>query len=84
MTAPSHIRADVSSDGIIFLDTRRGVLLSANLVGARIWERLLAGWSESQIAEQISLEWRADRAVVERDVRDFVQSLMDREILVHG
>jgi hypothetical protein len=81
MKAAPHVRANVTSDGVVLLDVDKGSIFSANVVGARIWQRLLDGHSETAIVDALVEEFKAPRATVEQDVREFVESLRAQALL---
>jgi len=76
-----HVRSNISDDGIILLDLRTGQIFSANPIGARIWAGLEEGLSMPAIVERIVGETGADRAVVEGDVREFLDTLTLRALI---
>jgi hypothetical protein len=81
MKAAPHVRANVTTDGVILLDIDSGSILSANAIGARIWQRLLDGQSEPAIVDALAEEFQMPRAVVEHDVHEFVDSLRTRALI---
>jgi hypothetical protein len=81
MKPSPHVRANVSPDGIVLLDIQSGQIFSANPIGARVWKGLELGLSIPEIVDEIVCQTGADRAVVERDVTDFVHSLMARALV---
>jgi hypothetical protein len=71
----------VTSDGIVLLNVENGAIMSANLVAARIWERLLSGDSEASIVDGLASECQVAREIVETDVREFVESLRAQALI---
>ncbi len=49
--------------------------MSMNAMGARIWEMLQKGLSDSEIAANLSLEYDADEKEILQDVLEFRQQL---------
>lgn len=49
----AHVTASVHEDGVVFLDTVTGRLLSANRVGAEIWRGVVRGHDLEAIAAAI-------------------------------
>lgn len=81
MKAAPHIRATVSADGVVFMDIRAGLILSANATGARVWQGLLAGQTLASIAEGLGAAYAVDVSSVRSDVDAFVRALVDRGIV---
>lgn len=81
MRPASHVRADVSDDGLILMDIRSGQIFSANPIGARIWSGLERGQSLPAIVQGIIADTGVDAAVVERDAAAFVKTLEDRALV---
>ncbi len=50
-------------------------MFNLNLVGSKILELLEHGLTEPDIVDAISHEFNTSREVVERDVREFIESL---------
>jgi Coenzyme PQQ synthesis protein D (PqqD) len=81
MKAAQHVRANVTTDGVVLLDVKEGSVYSANVVGARIWELLQSGRTQAEIVEQIAVEYSAPHATVETDLREFVHALRNRALV---
>jgi len=75
------IRSTHGQDGAIVLDIRQGQMFNLNLVGSKILELLETGSSESEIAAVISREFRAAPDLVEKDVREFLETLRRRKLI---
>ena len=75
MTLSEHVRSTHSQDGAIVLDIRGGRMFRVSLVGSYMLELVKQGCTESQIADQISGEFRIDRATVVRDLEAFLSHL---------
>jgi hypothetical protein len=57
-------------------------MFNLNPVGSRILELLKSGFTEPAVIDEISRQFGADRAVVERDVQEFVASLKQHQLVV--
>jgi hypothetical protein len=77
----SAVRASVSSDGLVLLDVDGGQVLSANGVGARIWQLIEQESSTTEIAERVAIEYEIPREQATRDVLSFVADLMARRLV---
>lgn len=80
-TSPA-VRASVSTDGLVLLDVRGGVVLASNPVGARIWQLVEHGRSASQIAWQLAENYGVGVERVRRDVDLFLAALIARGLLI--
>lgn len=81
MKAAPHVRANVTTDGVVLLDVKEGSIYSANVVGARIWQLLQSGCAEAEVVDRIVAEYNAPRATVVADLREFIGSLEKRCLL---
>jgi hypothetical protein len=63
------------------LDIRQGQMFNLNFVGSRILELLKSGSAESAIVDQICREFDIDRALVDKDVREFLQNLRSSHLI---
>jgi hypothetical protein len=81
MKPSPHVRSNITDDGVILLDIETGQIFSANPIGARIWDALTHGLAVPAIVDQIARDTGAERAVVERDVREFVGALRARALV---
>jgi hypothetical protein len=75
------VRSTHGQDGAIVLDLHEGQMFNLNLVGSKILELLERGLSEPDIVDAISREFHTSREVVERDVREFVESLKNCKLV---
>jgi len=70
-------RACIENDGIVLMHLARGLLFSANRIGARIWQGLDKGHSIGGIAAAISQEYGIRVDISEQDCIEFCQDLCD-------
>ena len=75
------IRSTHGQDGAIVLDVKQGQLFNLNPVGSRIFDLIEHGVSEAEIVNVISREFTTNKEVVANDVRDFINSLREHELL---
>jgi coenzyme PQQ synthesis protein D (PqqD) len=75
------VRFKHGQDGAVGMDVRQGQMLSLNPVGSRIVELLETGTTESQIADQISCEFRVGRHVAEIDLQEFLETLRKHRLI---
>src|SRR5688500_11695007 len=61
------VRASVSDDGLVLLDVDGGLVLSANAVGARIWQLIEHGRSTGEIARQLADDYAVPLERAQRD-----------------
>ena len=57
-------------------------MFNLNPVGSRILELLKSGCTEADVVDEISRQFNADRAEVERDVQEFIASLQEHRLIV--
>jgi hypothetical protein len=81
MKLSQHLRSTHSQDGAVVLDILHGQMYRLNVVGSRMIELLKHGRSETQIAEEISREFGADRQTVEGDLQEFLEYLQRHRLL---
>lgn len=77
----ASVRSTHGQDGAIVLDIQQGRMFNLNLVGSRILELLEAGAPESLIAEKISREFDVSLDVVSKDLKDFVLTLEEQQLV---
>ena len=68
----------------MILDILHGQIYRLNFVGSRMLELLTLGCTESQIAAQICLEFRAPQEIVGNDVREFIAHLQRHHLIEFG
>jgi hypothetical protein len=68
-------------DGGVVLDIHHGQMFTLNVVGSKILEMLERGCPETQMVEEISRKFRIRHDIVERDVREFLESLEKHQLL---
>ena len=77
VAAHDVMTADFSPD-VVLLNLQDGVYYSVEDVGARVWTLLQTPIALGAILDAIATEFDVDRAQSDRDVRAFVQQLVDR------
>jgi hypothetical protein len=78
----SDLHATVNADGAIILDIRHGKISTLNSTGAYIWEALKRGESVDVIVSALSGETGEPSLTVEQDVREFIKTLQEKQLLV--
>ena len=76
------VRSTHGQDGAIVLDVQQGQIFSLNLVGSRIFELLKSGHAEPEIVDEIGQEFGVSRELAENDVREFLQTLKAKHLIV--
>jgi len=70
------IRDSFTQDGAVLLDIERGLCLSLNVVGAKVWQMLKQDWSGDQIIAALEREFaETPRAQLQQDYIDFLRQL---------
>jgi hypothetical protein len=75
------VRASITHDGLVLLDVDGGLVLTANVVGARIWQLIEEQLRTSDIASRIAAEYEITHERAATDVAAFVASLAARGLL---
>jgi Coenzyme PQQ synthesis protein D (PqqD) len=77
----THLHTIADQDGAAVLDVERGLITTLNPTGAFIWRGLERGEPLETIIANLATETGGELLVVERDVRAFVKSLRDNDLL---
>ncbi|NYF91384.1 PqqD family protein [Tunturiibacter empetritectus] len=77
----NHIHTVTDQDGAAILDIEHGTVTTLNSTGAFVWQRLERGEGLQIIAASLSRDTGEDVLTVERDVREFVESLKQNNLL---
>jgi hypothetical protein len=77
-----NLRAMVSADGAVILDTNSGKISTLNSTGAYVWEALRRGDELGAIVSALSRETGEKPETIEIDVHQFVDSLREKQLLV--
>jgi hypothetical protein len=80
-TDNTHLRAVVDQDGAAILDIEQGLISMLNTTGAYVWQGLQRGDALETIIANLARETGEDALIVERDVREFVETLMEKHLL---
>ena len=65
----------------VILDLSSGKYFGLNEVGTRVWALMSEGRSVADIVRILALEFEADAATIERDVRDLLETLKSRNLI---
>ena len=76
-----RLRAMMNQDGAALLDTQRGTISTLNRTGAYIWQAAQRGDPAETIAAKLARETGAELQVVVDDVREFIDSLKENNLL---
>jgi hypothetical protein len=77
----AHLRSIIDQDGAVILDIRHDELLTLNTTGSYIWGQLKQGKLVEEIIESLACETGTNPAIVERDVRAFLEQLKSKHLL---
>ncbi len=80
-TPMPHLRSIVDHDGAVILDFERDSILTLNPTAGYVWNMLQQGVSTETIIHELAKETLTDLAVVERDVREFLEELKSRNLV---
>jgi hypothetical protein len=82
MACPAtHLRSVIDRDGTVILDIEHDAIVTLNSTGGYVWDRLQRGKLVDDIVHELAAETGADIAVVDRDVRAFMEQLMSNRLL---
>jgi hypothetical protein len=82
MVSPTpNLKAVVNEDGAAILDIENDSISTLNPTGAYVWQRLESGKSVDSIIASLARDTGEESALVERDVRDFVEELKQKHLL---
>ena len=76
-----HLRSVVDADGAVILDLERNSMLTLNSTGGYILDKLQQGKAVDDIIRELADETFTDLAIVERDVRDFLDELKSKRLV---
>jgi 6-phosphogluconate dehydrogenase (decarboxylating) len=77
----SHLHSVVDQDGAAILDIDRGLISTLNATGAYVWQGLERGEPLETIIANLARETGEDALVIDRDVREFLDSLKQKHLL---
>lgn len=77
----SHVRSIIDGDGAVILDFQHDSLLTLNSTGGYVWNKLQQGEMIDDIIRELAQETLTDVAIVERDVRDFLDQLKAKRLV---
>jgi hypothetical protein len=80
-TGKTHLHTVADRDGAAILDLERGLISTLNPTGAYVWQGLQRGEPLETIIASLASETGEATSVVERDVREFVESLKENQLL---
>jgi hypothetical protein len=72
------VKASTSADGLVLLDIDGGLVLSANIVGARIWQLVEQQHTPAEIARRLIDEYDVTEDRARLDVDAFLTDLITR------
>jgi hypothetical protein len=81
LTTVPHLRSVVDQDGAVILDIEHDTMLTLNSTGGYIWQKLQEGKLIDEIVCELSRDTGVDRAIVDRDVHDFLEQLKSKHLL---
>jgi len=74
------MRKEFDDTGIVF-DPENNKAMTLNRVGTVIWESIENGLSEEQIADAVTENFSVERAVAEKDISNFLETLRNKGLL---
>ena len=80
-TPTPHLRSIVDHDGAVILDIECNSMMTLNATGGYVWDKLQQGLLVEDIVRDLAKETMTEIAIVERDVREFLDELKSRRLL---
>ena len=78
---PAHLHSIAGPDGAAILDVEHDAMITLNFTGGFVWERLQRGDMLEAIVHELVSETKADVAIVEADIRAFIEELKAKRLL---
>jgi hypothetical protein len=82
MTASENVRSTVTDEGVVLMDVSTGTIFHSNPIGARVWTKLQEGLPVGTIVDEVAAEFKAPREQVETDVRQYIETLKVKKLIV--
>jgi hypothetical protein len=76
-----EVRSTYGPDGAVILDIDLGLMVSVNVVGAKIWKKLECHQPVSAIIDDLCAEFGMSRQAVALDVTDFLCNLSRHSLI---
>ncbi len=76
-----HLKVAVSEEGAVILNVRLGQITTLNATGSCIWQGLERGETVEEIAAKLARETGEQLEALERDIRQFIDSLRGQHLL---
>jgi len=76
-----HLKAIVNEDGAVILDIDHDSMSTLNPTGAYVWQGLQRGETIETITANLASQTGEDHLLVERDVREFVAELQQKQLM---
>jgi len=80
--AAPEVKASVHSEGVVLIHIGKGIVFSANRVGAMIWDGATKQWSIERVVRSISEAFQIPAHAVERDAASFLAELQAEGLLI--
>jgi len=76
-----NLKAIVNEDGAVILDIERDSMSTLNPTGAYVWQGLQRGETIETIIANLARDTGEDHLLVERDLRQFVAELQQKQLM---
>lgn len=81
---PEHVVVHRHEDGLVLLDSAKGLVLTANRTAATIWEGISRGRTVEDVAVQLSMESGLPRERILEDTTKYLLELQQRGLVSAG
>jgi hypothetical protein len=76
------VKASAHAGGIVLINLNRGIVFSANRVGAAIWNGAAQRWSLDRVVDSISGEFAIPAQTAHEDAAEFLAQLAAEGLLI--
>jgi hypothetical protein len=77
-----HVHCRVFDDDLVMVDLQGGQYFALDVVGARMWELLIAGNTPAEVGDALAGEYEASKDEILRDCTKLANDLFTRGLLV--
>jgi hypothetical protein len=81
---PPEICASAHPEGLILLNTKEGMVFSANRTGCVVWEGLVRGRSLDAMAAELRLTYGISQTEARENAADFVSELENQRLIIRA
>ena len=84
ISIPSNVFAQMVDDEMVILDTQSENYFGLDAIGTVMWEQLVKNPSLDTLKEEMLAHYDVEEAVLENDIRIFIDSLIQSNLVTLG